>query len=71
MALTFLLKRISADEQDALTEQRIAVFDEQLHHFRQAFSDAGSGTDVDWVLGVMATEATNDIIFGPLTGQML
>ncbi|HHN8622386.1 TPA: NEL-type E3 ubiquitin ligase domain-containing protein [Escherichia fergusonii] len=62
----FLLKRMSEDEREALTEQRTAVYSEKLEELRLEFSEAGSGTDVDRVLGVRATEATNNAIFGPL-----
>ncbi|HEF0976048.1 TPA: hypothetical protein R9B53_004477 [Escherichia coli] len=62
----FLMKRMSGDEQEALTERRTAVYSEKLEELRLEFSEAGSGTDVDRVLGVRATEATNNAIFGPL-----
>ncbi|HEF0975473.1 TPA: hypothetical protein R9B53_003859 [Escherichia coli] len=62
----FLMKRMSGDEQAELTERRIAVYSEKLEELRLEFSEAGSGTDVDRVLGVRATEATNNAIFGPL-----
>ncbi|EFF0771460.1 hypothetical protein CCF10_004538, partial [Escherichia fergusonii] len=62
----FLLKRMSEDEREALTERRIAVYSEKLEELRLEFRDAGAGTDVDRVLGVRATEATNNAIFGPL-----
>ncbi|QMC78864.1 hypothetical protein HVZ66_15050 [Escherichia fergusonii] len=62
----FLLKRMSEDEREELTERRIAVYSEQLEELRLEFRDAGAGTDVDRVLGVRATEATNNAIFGPL-----
>ncbi|WP_180492333.1 hypothetical protein, partial [Escherichia fergusonii] len=55
----FLLKRMSEDEREELTERRIAVYSEQLEELRLEFRDAGAGTDVDRVLGVRATEATN------------
>ncbi|HCO7576772.1 TPA: leucine-rich repeat domain-containing protein, partial [Escherichia fergusonii] len=61
----FLLKRMSEDEREELTERRIAVYSEQLEELRLEFRDAGAGTDVDRVLGVRATEATNNAIFGP------
>ncbi|HCO8214400.1 TPA: hypothetical protein OB766_000414 [Escherichia fergusonii] len=62
----FLLKRMSEDEREELTERRIAVYSEKLEELRLEFRDAGAGTDVDRVLGVRATEATNNAIFGPL-----
>ncbi|EHJ4129522.1 hypothetical protein J1C08_002186, partial [Escherichia fergusonii] len=62
----FLLKRMSEDEREALTERRIAVYSEKLEELRLEFRDVGAGTDVDRVLGVRATEATNNAIFGPL-----
>ncbi|UAT36779.1 hypothetical protein KYD87_08325 [Escherichia fergusonii] len=62
----FLLKRMSEDEREELTERRIAVYSEKLEELRLEFRDVGAGTDVDRVLGVRATEATNNAIFGPL-----
>lgn len=65
----YLMKQLSPDEQDALTDRRIAVYDEQLEYFRQEYNDAGTGTDVDRVLGKQATGATNTAIFGPMIEQ--